>query len=101
MGCRTINTEEVVSRGRVCGNHAERTSCLRFQSERMPITETEYSKRGSALGGSGIGSHRQIMIMTINGWDRGDAQEAGADFHDLTSEDLCTEGSRGICRTLP
>lgn len=41
MGCRTLNTEEVVEEAEYVGTMLNRHAA-RFQSERMPVTETEY-----------------------------------------------------------
>ncbi len=41
IGCRTINTEDVIGEAEYVGTMLNRHAA-RFQSERMPITETEY-----------------------------------------------------------
>ena len=94
MGCRTINTEEVVVEAEYVGTMLNRHAA-RFQSERMPITETEYLREEAP---------RRIWDDFTppdydydNKWlGQGGRKEAGADFYDLTSEDLGLRAAGGF-----
>ena len=93
MGCRTINTEEVLLESEYTGTMLNRHAA-RFLAEHGPVTETEYSREEAP---------RRI-------WDdysppdfdyrnrylgKGGKKQKGLDFYDLTSEDLALANARG------
>ncbi len=93
MGCRTINTEEVMAESEYAGTMLNRHAA-RFLAEHGPVTETEYSREEAP---------RRI-------WDdysppdydyrnrylgKGGKKQKGLDFYDLTSEELALANARG------
>ena len=93
MGCRTINTEDVLAESEYTGTMLNRHAA-RFLAEHGPVTETEYSREEAP---------RRI-------WDdysppdydyrnrylgKGGKKQKGLDFYDLTSEDLALANARG------
>ncbi len=93
MGCRTINTEEVVSEAEYTGTMLNRHAG-RFQSEKMPVTETEYLREEAP--------RRVWDDFTPPDFDydnlwlgRGGRKQPGGDCYDLTSEDLALCAARG------
>lgn len=93
MGCRTLNTEEVVNESEYVGTMLNRHAA-RFLAEHGPIMETEYSREEAP---------RRI-------WDdfsppdfdykckwlgKGGRKQPEMDFYDLTSEELALTVSRG------
>ncbi len=93
MGCRTINTEEVVCEAEYVGTMLNRHAG-RFQSEKVPVTETEYLREEAP---------RRIWddftppdFDYDNLWlGRGGRKQPGGDCHDLTSEELAIYAARG------
>lgn len=86
IGCRTLSTEDVVCEAEYVGTMLNRHAG-RFQSEKMPVTETEYSREESP---------RRVWddfsppdFDYDNKWvGRGGRKELGRDVHDLTAEDF-------------
>ncbi len=93
MGCRTINTEDVLIHSEYVGTMLNRHAG-RFLSEHGPITETEYSREEAP---------RRIWddytppdFDYRNKWlGKGGRKQKGRDFYDLTSEDLALANARG------
>lgn len=93
MGCRTINTEDVLIHSEYVGTMLNRHAG-RFLSEHGPITETEYSREEAP---------RRIWddftppdFDYRNKWlGKAGRKEKGRDFYDLTSEDLALANARG------
>ena len=93
MGCRTLNTEEVVNESEYVGTMLNRHAA-RFLSQHGPVTETEYSREEAP---------RRIWddftppdFDYRNRWvGKGGKKAVGYDFYDLTSEDLALENARG------
>ncbi len=93
MGCRTLNTEEVVNESEYVGTMLNRHAA-RFLSQHGPVTETEYSREEAP---------RRIWddftppdFDYRNRWvGKGGKKAMGYDFYDLTSEDLALENARG------
>ncbi len=93
MGCRTINTEDVLIHSEYVGTMLNRHAG-RFLSEHGPITETEYSREEAP---------RRIWddftppdFDFRNKWlGKAGRKEKGRDFYDLTSEDLARANVRG------
>lgn len=93
MGCRTINTEDVLVHSEYVGTMLNRHAG-RFLSEHGPITETEYSREEAP---------RRIWDdFTPPDFDYrckwlGNAGKKvkGRDFYDLTSEELALANARG------
>lgn len=93
MGCRTINTEEVVAESEYVGTMLNRHAA-RFLAEHGPITETEYSREEAP---------RRIWDdFTPPDFDyrnkyigKGGKKQKGRDFYDLTSEELALAEARG------
>ena len=93
MGCRTINTEEVLNESEYVGTMLNRHAA-RFLAEHGPITETEYLREEAP---------RRIWDDFTppdydydNRWlGKGGRKQVGADFYDLTSEDLALASAKG------
>lgn len=93
MGCRTINTEDVLVHSEYVGTMLNRHAG-RFLSEHGPITETEYSREEAP---------RRVWddftppdFDFRNKWlGKGGRKQKGLDFYDLTSEDLALANARG------
>lgn len=93
MGCRTINTEDVLAESEYVGTMLNRHAA-RFLSEHGPITETEYSREEAP---------RRIWDdFTPPDFDyrnqyigKGGKKQKGRDFYDLTMEDLCVAEAFG------
>lgn len=93
MGCRTLNTVEVVNESEYVGTMLNRHAA-RFLAEHGPITETEYSREEAP---------RRIWddfsppdFDYRNRWlGKGGRKQVGRDFYDLTSEDLARTVARG------
>ena len=89
MGCRTLNTEEVVNESEYVGTMLNRHAA-RFLSQHGPVTETEYSREEAP---------RRIWddftppdFDYRNRWvGKGGKKAVGYDFYDLTSEELALE----------
>ena len=93
MGCRTLNTEEVVAESEYVGTMLNRHGA-RFLSEHGPVTETEYAREEAP---------RRVWVDFSppdfdykNRWlGKGGKKQKGMDFYDLTSEDLALTAARG------
>lgn len=93
MGCRTLNTEDVVKESEYVGTMLNRHAA-RFLAEHGPVTETEYSREEAP---------RRIWddftppdFDYRNKWvGKGGKKAIGYDFYDLTSEDLALANARG------
>lgn len=93
MGCRTINTEEVLVESEYVGTMLNRHAA-RFLAEHGPITETEYLREEAP---------RRIWddftppdFDYDNKWlGKGGRKQPGGDFYDLTSEDLALVTAKG------
>jgi len=93
MGCRTINTEDVLIHSEYVGTMLNRHAG-RFLSEHGPITETEYSREEAP---------RRVWddftppdFDYRNKWlGKAGKKQKGRDFYDLSSEDLALANARG------
>lgn len=93
MGCRTINTEDVLAESEYVGTMLNRHAA-RFLAEHGPITETEYSREEAP---------RRIWddftppdFDYKNKWlGKGGRKQPGGDFYDLTSEELALANAKG------
>ncbi|MBQ8638105.1 MAG: hypothetical protein IJ468_02925 [Lachnospiraceae bacterium] len=93
MGCRTINTEDVLAESEYVGTMLNRHAA-RFLAEHGPITETEYLREEAP---------RRIWddftppdFDYDNLWlGKGGRKQVGADFYDLTSEELALAAAKG------
>ena len=93
MGCRTINTEDVLAESEYVGTMLNRHAA-RFLAEHGPITETEYSREEAP---------RRIWDdFTPPDFDyrnhyigKGGKKQKGRDFYDLTMEELALAEARG------
>ncbi len=93
MGCRTINTEDVLVHSEYVGTMLNRHAG-RFLSEHGPITETEYSREEAP---------RRVWddftppdFDYRNRWlGKAGKKQKGRDFYDLNSEDLALANARG------
>ena len=93
MGCRTINTEDVLAESEYVGTMLNRHAA-RFLAEHGPITETEYSREEAP---------RRIWDdFTPPDFDyrnlyigKGGRKQTGRDFYDLTMEELALAEARG------
>lgn len=93
MGCRTINTIDVLEESEYVGTMLNRHAA-RFLAEHGPITETEYLREEAP---------RRVWddftppdFDYDNKWlGKGGRKQPGADFYDLTSEDLALAAARG------
>lgn len=93
MGCRTINTEDVLEESEYVGTMLNRHAA-RFLAEHGPITETEYSREEAP---------RRVWddftppdFDYKNKWlGKGGRKQPGGDFYDLTSEELALANAKG------
>lgn len=93
MGCRTLNTEDVVVESEYVGTMLNRHAA-RFIAEHGPIIETEYAREESP---------RRIWDDFTppdydykNKWvGHGGKKQLGMDFYDLTSEDFALAVAKG------
>ncbi len=93
MGCRTINTEDVLVHSEYVGTMLNRHAA-RFLALHGPITETEYSREEAP--------RRVWDDFTPPDYDyrnrwggKAGRKQKGIDCHDLTSEDLALANARG------
>lgn len=93
MGCRTLNTEEVLLESEYVGTMLNRHAA-RFLAEHGPITETEYSREEA--------SRRIWDDFTPPDFDyrnmwigKGGRKQKGRDFYDLTAEELALAEAKG------
>lgn len=93
MGCRTLNTVEVVNESEYVGTMLNRHAA-RFLAEHGPITETEYSREEAPRRIWDDFSPPDFDYRTK--WlGRGGRKQPGRDFYDLTSEDLARSVAGG------
>ncbi|ASA20342.1 glycoside hydrolase family 2 protein [Paenibacillus donghaensis] len=93
MGCRTLNTDEVVQEAEYVGTMLNRHAG-RFQSEKMPVTETEYLREEAPRRVWDDFSPPDYDYDNL--WlGLGGRKQPGGDCHDLTSEDLALYAARG------
>ena len=93
MGCRTINTEEVLNESEYTGTMLNRHAA-RFLAEHGPVTETEYAREEAP---------RRIWddfsppdFDYRNKWlGKGGKKQVGKDFYDLTSEEFARTAAKG------
>ncbi len=93
MGCRTINTLEVLEESEYVGTMLNRHAA-RFLAEHGPITETEYLREEAP---------RRVWddftpphFDYDNKWlGKGGRKQPGGDFYDLTSEELALAAAKG------
>ncbi len=93
IGCRTINTKEVVEEAEYTGTMLNRHAGS-FQAKLMPITETEYLREEAP--------RRVWDDFTPPDYDydnlwlgKAGKKQPGGDYHDLTSEDLVLRAASG------
>lgn len=93
MGCRTLSTEDVVCEAEYVGTMLNRNAG-RFQSEKMPITETEYLREESPR--RVWDDYSSPDFDYDNCWlGRGGKKQNGGDCHDLTAEDFALISAKG------
>lgn len=93
MGCRTLNTEDVVNESEYVGTMLNRHAA-RFLAEHGPITETEYSREEAPRRVWDDFSPPNFDYK--NRWiGRGGRKQDYRDFYDLTSEDLALTVASG------
>lgn len=93
MGCRTLNTEDVVMESEYVGTMLNRHAA-RFLAEHGPVTETEYAREEAP---------RRIWddftppdFDYKNKWlGKGGKKQVGMDFYDLTSEEFALTAAKG------
>jgi len=93
IGCRTINTQEVIAEAEYAGTMLNRHAAP-FIAKQVPITETEYHREESP---------RRVWddftppyFDYDNNWvGRGGRKEAGYDTYDLTAEDFALSAAGG------
>lgn len=93
MGCRTINTVDVVEEAEYVGTMLNRHAA-RFQSERMPVTETEYSREEAPrrVWDDYTPPHYDYKNLWLG---KGGRKLNGGDSYDLTSEEFALSVSAG------
>ena len=93
MGCRTINTEDVLAESEYTGTMLNRHAA-RFLAEHGPITETEYSREEAPRRIWDDYSPPDFDYRTK--WlGKGGRKQPGRDFYDLTSEDFALTCAAG------
>jgi beta-galactosidase len=93
MGCRTINKAEVVQEAEWVGTMLNRHAG-RFQSELMPILETEYAREESPR--RVWDDYSPPDFDYDNSWaGRGGKKATGVDVHDLTAEEFAVSVTYG------
>jgi beta-galactosidase len=93
MGCRTLNTEDVVCEAEYVGTMLNRHAG-RFQSSKMPVTETEYLREEAPRRVWDDYSPPDYDYDNL--WlGSGGRKQPGGDCHDLTSEELALYAARG------
>lgn len=86
MGCRTLSTEEIVGEAEYVGTMLNRHAG-RFQSKKMPVTETEYAREESPRRVWDDYSSPDFDYDNL--WvGKGGKKEKGSDCHDFTAEDF-------------
>ncbi|WP_158214095.1 glycoside hydrolase family 2 protein [Bifidobacterium vansinderenii] len=93
MGCRTLNTDEVVNESEYVGTMLNRHAA-RFIAEHGPIMETEYAREEAP--GRVWDNYSPRDYDYRNKWiGVGGRKANGLDFYDLTAEDLALADARG------
>ena len=93
MGCRTINTEDVIVEAEYVGTMLNRHAA-RFQSERMPVTETEYLREESPR--RVWDDYTPPFYDYRNKWlGPGGRKQKGFDSYDLNAEEFAIAAARG------
>lgn len=93
MGCRTLNTEDVVAESEYVGTMLNRHAA-RFIAEHGPVTETEYAREEAP--GRVWDDFTPPDFDYRNRWiGKGGKKAPGFDFYDLTAEDLALADARG------
>lgn len=93
IGCRTLSTPEVVAEAEYVGTMLNRHAG-RFQSELMPILETEYLREESPRRVWDDFSPPDYDYDNI--WaGKGGLKAVGVDVHDLTAEDFAIRAAMG------
>jgi beta-galactosidase len=93
MGCRTLNTEDVVQEAEYVGTMLNRHAG-RFQSSKMPVTETEYLREEAPRRVWDDFSPPDFDYDNLY-LGRGGRKQPGGDCFDLTSEELSLYAARG------
>lgn len=93
MGCRTLNTEDVVQEAEYVGTMLNRHAG-RFQSSNMPVTETEYLREEAPRRVWDDFSPPDFDYDNLF-LGRGGRKQPGGDCYDLTSEELSLYAARG------
>jgi len=92
MGCRTINTEDVIAESEYVGTMLNRHAA-RFQSEMMPVTETEYFREEAPRRVWDDYSPPDYDYDNL--WlGRGGRKQIGGDCHDLNAEEFALCAAR-------
>jgi beta-galactosidase len=93
MGCRTLNTEDVVNESEYVGTMLNRHAA-RFTAEHGPVMETEYAREEAPRRVWDDFSPPDFDYK--NKWlGLGGRKQVGMDFYDLTSEELALTVARG------
>nr|WP_314462049.1 sugar-binding domain-containing protein [uncultured Clostridium sp.] len=93
MGCRTLNTEEVVKESEYTGTMLNRHAA-RFLAEHGPVTETEYAREEAPR--RIWDDFSPLDFDYRNKWlGKGGKKQVGRDFYDLTSEDFALTAAKG------
>lgn len=93
MGCRTLSQKEVVDEAEYVGTMLNRHAG-RFQSEKMPILETEYSREESPRRVWDDFSPPDYDYDNV--WvGKAGVKKVGRDVYDLTAEDFALSTARG------
>ena len=93
MGCRTLNTEDVIEESEFVGTMLNRHAA-RFTAEHGPIMETEYLREEAPRRIWDDFSPPDFDYKTKWG-GKGGRKQVGIDFYDMTSEDLALASAKG------
>lgn len=92
MGCRTLNTEDVINESEYVGTMLNRHAA-RFSAEHGPITETEYLREEAPR--RIWDDYTQPDFDYKNKWiGKGGRKQDGFDFYDLNAEDHAMAAAR-------
>ena len=93
MGCRTINTQEVIEQAEYAGTMLNRHAAT-FISGQIPITETEYLREEAPR--RVWDDYTPPFYDYDNLWlGKGGRKQTGYDYYDLTSEELAIRAASG------
>src|SRR5699024_4072387 len=93
MGCRTLNTEDVINESEYVGTMLNRHAAG-FTAEHGPVAETEYMREEAPRRVWDDFSPPDFDYRTK--WlGKGGLKQPGFDYYDLTSEDLALAAARG------